>query len=318
MLTLFNLAVNFLTQACGATVVLCSATQPSLEETQHPLYQPPEEMVPYDADLWAAFRRTRLRYGGSFRLEEIPAFALGAMEGARSLLIICNTKKQAATLFNLLEDFDGECYHLSAAMCSAHRQQVLAEIRAALQVRRRVICVATQVIEAGVDISFSRVIRFTAGMESAVQAAGRCNRNGELEGGELAPVYLVRIVDEDLRRLSDMKEAQRATEELLEDFPRHPQDFDEDLASSSAIAYYYRCLYRNLNRSAGKLWNSRCPKRGLPYIACCRITGGMPIPSASPLVAIISTKPFSPRVPSFRYLMRKPWMCLFPMARAWS
>ena len=36
MLTLFNLAVNFLSEVCGATIVLCSATQPCLEAADHP------------------------------------------------------------------------------------------------------------------------------------------------------------------------------------------------------------------------------------------------------------------------------------------
>lgn len=46
MLTLFNLAVNFLSDICGATVVLCSATQPCLNAAAHPLIAEPKDMVP--------------------------------------------------------------------------------------------------------------------------------------------------------------------------------------------------------------------------------------------------------------------------------
>ena len=66
LLTLFNLAVNFLSAVCHATVVLCSATQPELERADHPICCAPAEMVPYDAGLWKPFDRTEIRYAGLF------------------------------------------------------------------------------------------------------------------------------------------------------------------------------------------------------------------------------------------------------------
>ena len=72
LLTLFNLAVQFLSEQCAATVVLCSATQPELECAAHPLREKPEEMVPRDETLWAAFHRTELIRLPDRRLEELP------------------------------------------------------------------------------------------------------------------------------------------------------------------------------------------------------------------------------------------------------
>ena len=244
MLSLFNLAVNFLSEVCGATVVLCSATQPCLEEARHPLANAPEDMVPHDAALWAPFRRTKLEDAGSCPLESIPQIVLDVLDESRSLLVVCNKKGEAERLYRMLSQSVPACFHLSAAMCMAHRRDMLRGLEEALRSKtEKVVCVSTQVIEAGVDISFERVIRLTAGMDSVVQSAGRCNRNGESAG--TAPVYLLRCADETMTHLPDIRRAQSATEELLAEYRQSPERFESDLFSDEAIRYYYRRLYRN-------------------------------------------------------------------------
>lgn len=247
LLTLFNLAVNFLSEICGATVVLCSATQPCLEALPHPLLYLPEEMVPYDEPLWSVFRRTAIQSAGVYRLEELPAFAEAILAEADSLLIICNKKSESETLFPLISKPDRACFHLSAAMCMAHRQAVLLQMRLALEAhQKKVVCISTQVIEAGVDISFQRVIRFAAGMDSIVQAAGRCNRNGDSE--KIAPVYVVQCAGENLGRLADIQRGQNATITLLNRFETAPEEFQFDLSSDAAIGFYYKRLYRSMDQ----------------------------------------------------------------------
>lgn len=244
MLTLFNLAVNFLSEICGATVVLCSATQPCLEKTAHPLARVPKDLVPYDPALWKAFRRTQIQNAGHMRLEDIPAFALEILENAGSLLIVCNKKVEAAYLYRNLSDSGFYCCHLSAAMCPAHRRAALATLQAALAAGKKTVCVSTQIIEAGVDISFERVIRLSAGMDSVIQAAGRCNRNGEQAGP--APVYLLQCQNENLARLPDIQRGKDATSELLAQYRQQPERFQSDLSSDEAIGYYYRRLYQEM------------------------------------------------------------------------
>ena len=252
MLTLFNLAMNFLTDICGATIVLCSATQPCLEEAVHPMEGALEELVPYDPALWAPFRRTHIVDAGTRQLEEIPDFVRGILEDTSSLLVVCNTKKQSRFLYEQLRQEGVVCLHLSAAMCQAHRKAVITQMNDALQNSRRggakVLCVSTQVIEAGVDISFGSVIRLTAGMDSAVQAAGRCNRNGESE--KPAPVYLLTCSDENLSVLQEIQDAKTAALQLLSAFRREPEVFNHDLASSAAIACYYKNLYGGMKGKA--------------------------------------------------------------------
>lgn len=244
MLTLFNLAVNFLAEICGATVVLCSATQPCLEKASHPLVSVPKDIVPYDPVLWKAFRRTQIQHAGTLRLEDIPAFALEILERSDSLLIVCNKKDEAAYLYRELSGRGFNCCHLSAAMCTAHRRAALASLQAALAAGEKTVCVSTQVIEAGVDISFGRVIRLSAGMDSVIQAAGRCNRSGEQ--AEPAPVYLVQCQNENLARLPDIQRGKDATGELLAQYRQRPDGFRNDLSSDEAIGYYYRRLYQEM------------------------------------------------------------------------
>lgn len=252
MLTLFNLAVNFLVQVCGATVVLCSATQPCLETADHPILGSPPELVSYDPTLWAPFRRTQLLDGGTRRLEEIPDFIRARLEGTSSLLVICNLKTQARFLYRQLQQQGLACFHLSAAMCQAHRKEVLQRMQRALQASReggpKVLCVSTQVIEAGVDVSFGSVIRLTAGMDNVIQAAGRCNRNGE--SADPARVYLLTCSDENLCRLREIEDAKTATLQLLSAFHRHPARFSEDLASDASITCYYKNLYGGMAQGA--------------------------------------------------------------------
>lgn len=249
MLTLFNLAVNYLSEICGTTIVLCSATQPSLEIVQHPLKCPPPEMVPWQEALWSVFRRTEIKSAGQYRLNEIPQLIKQVLSGCSSLLVVCNRKDEAAFLLDELRDVPCRRFHLSAAMCQAHRRETLHALQAALEAAlsggEKVLCISTQVIEAGVDISFQQVIRFAAGMDSVVQAAGRCNRHAESQ--EPAPVRIVLCSNERLERLEDIGRGKKATVSLLSAFADHPERFQNDLSGQEAIGFYYHQLYGSMN-----------------------------------------------------------------------
>lgn len=249
MLTLFNLAVNFLSEICGTTVVLCSATQPSLETVPHPLRQTPADIVRREESMWSVFKRTEIQDAGRYRMEELPGLIRNNLTDCGSLLVVCNKKDEASFLFKALSDDDLACFHLSAAMCAAHRRNVLQALELALAESRnggkKVLCVSTQVIEAGVDISFQRVIRMAAGMDSVIQSAGRCNRNAESSTPE--KVSIVQCADEKLSRLEDIQRGQTATIALLNAFKKSPERFNNDLAGDESIAFYYRQLYQRMD-----------------------------------------------------------------------
>lgn len=248
LLSLFNLTIRFLTEQCGATVVLCSATQPYLEGAQHPLFPPPENIVPYDPIIWNAFIRTRLEPSGELRLEELPDFIRTLMEDVDSLLVVCNKRSEAEFLFSKTKSDCYVSYHLSASMCMQHRRDVVAKLQTSLGRKEKTLCISTQVIEAGVDISFQRALRLTAGMDSIVQTAGRCNRNGESICP--CPVYIVNCSDERLGKLPDIQRGKTATIDLFNAFHCSQDRFYHDLASDSAIEYYYKAFYNDMNKKA--------------------------------------------------------------------
>lgn len=245
-ISMFNAAANFLAYCCGATVVLSSATQPCFEELKNGVKYS-GDIVPYDEKIFGVFKRTRLidktdPYG--MTADELADFAAEKAESVLSTLVICNTKNTALALFKALKQRKNgySVYHLSASMCMRHRTDVLEKIKNDLSAEKKVICVSTQIIEAGVDISFRRVIRVEAGMDSVAQAAGRCNRNGDF--GELCDVFVVNLKNgaENLKMLREIATAQRCTSALFGSFKKDEARFRGDLFSDESIREYYRLL----------------------------------------------------------------------------
>lgn len=247
MLSLFNLALNFLAKICNATIILCSATQPCFEKTMYPLDKSVKDLITLTKEQETVFKRVRLEYKGEMDCEELADFAAGILEENNSLLLVCNTKNEAAVMFNLLcsKIKDVKAFHISAGMCTAHRKETIKEMQEALENKQqKVLCVSTQVIEAGVDVSFTRVIRLLAGMDNIVQATGRENRNKEFDG--LAPGYIVRLKGEVLKGLSEIEAAKNAAANLLVKYKNNPQIYDDDLMSAKAVNEYYKSLYENV------------------------------------------------------------------------
>lgn len=247
MLSLFNLALNFLAKICNATIILCSATQPCFEKTMYPLDKSVKDLITLTKEQETVFKRVRLEYKGEMDCEELADFAAGILEENNSLLLVCNTKNEAAVMFNLLcsKIKDVKAFHISAGMCTAHRKETIKEMQEALENKQqKVLCVSTQVIEAGVDVSFARVIRLLAGMDNIVQATGRENRNREFDG--LAPGYIVRLKGEFLKGLSEIEDAKNAAADLLVKYKNSPKIYDNDLMSEKAINEYYKSLYENV------------------------------------------------------------------------
>lgn len=216
---LFNLAMNFLTHVCGSTVVLCSATQPCLEQAAYPILLDKQESMTADfqAD-FDAFRRTVLHSAGekSFSYEEAAKFCTQQYQENGNLLLVVNTKQAALTMFQKLKERNGASatvLHLSTNMCPAHRRTVIQQMREQLAAHQPLICVTTQLIEAGVDISFRCVVRSMSGLDHAAQAAGRCNRNGEYD---CCSVYLIQLEEEKLAAaLKQIEKEQEITKKIL-------------------------------------------------------------------------------------------------------
>ncbi len=171
-----------LTENFGVTVVLCTATQPALTAQSEFVqgFAQPTPIVP-EAEARAHFqalRRVRYRVEPDAWMWEQVA---GEMKrGGDSSLCVVNTRGHALALLDVL-DPNGDSpdvLHLSTLLCGAHRRRVLEEIRARLKHGPPVWVVSTQVIEAGVDVDFPKVLRAHGPLDRIIQAAGRCNREG--------------------------------------------------------------------------------------------------------------------------------------------
>lgn len=172
-------ALTELVRNYGATVVLCSATQPALDGL-FPKGINAKEIVQDPVALYDALKRVVVSNRGKLRNDELVVEVLRH----RQALCIVNTRAHARELFERLGGDEGH-YHLSAAMCPVHRAQRLGEIRERLRSDKPCRVISTQLVEAGVDVDFPVVIRAIAGIDSIAQAAGRCNREGLRDRGDV-------------------------------------------------------------------------------------------------------------------------------------
>jgi CRISPR-associated endonuclease/helicase Cas3 len=167
-----ELALNY-----GASIVLMTATQPALKDPDlKDGLRDVRELAPPDLGREPAFRRVTVQH----HAEPLDDTALAArLRTERQALCIVNSRRHARELYEAIRD-DDDAFHLSTLMCAAHRREVLAGLRQRLKAGAPVRLVSTSLIEAGVDISFPLVLRAEAGLDQVAQAAGRCNREGEL------------------------------------------------------------------------------------------------------------------------------------------
>ena len=173
-------AMASLAEQFRSTVVLCTATQPSLDDLLHTYAPscPVTELCPQTAALYSRFRRVCFRQAGTLTDEALAE----QLSGQAQVLCIVNSRKAAQSIFSLLPS-EGS-YHLSTLMIPAQRQSLLQEIRSRLKAGLPCRVVSTSLIEAGVDVDFPAVYRELAGLDSVMQAAGRCNREGRRAASE--------------------------------------------------------------------------------------------------------------------------------------
>lgn len=231
------------------------------------LKEPVQEVVPYDAKLFAPFDKVRYHWDLLRLSTEELAERLAQHE---SFLCIVNSRNDAAHLYAALkaQDKSGEgLIHLSRRMCSAHIQERLEEIRHRLKAGEPVRVVSTQLVEAGVDLDFPVVYRAMAGLDSVMQAAGRCNREGRMaEPGE---VYIFRL-DDGTDTLGEMSWAQGALEDLLDRLA------EQGAPQREEIERYYKAFYNDVDcfdnkkdkEVSKRLWgdyNDRCEELRFEY-----------------------------------------------------
>ena len=277
---LFCNVLNWLTTFGKSTAVLCTATQPLLGESSlqnfpegkresiaaRGLLRLPEnaEIMGKHQDLdklFADLSRVEIRFNekaGGWNVDEAGAFLLEQFQTTQSCLFIVNTKKWAQELYQYCQRQNvppEALFHLSTHQCAAHRKAIFDTIKARLENKQPVICISTQLIEAGVDISMACVIRALGGLDSIAQAAGRCNRHGEREGK--GQVWVLNLQEQDFTRiLPDIQAGKTHAERVFRDFAG--QDILQPAAMKRYFEYYFyqrsdEMAYSIKNSAAGSL-----------------------------------------------------------------
>lgn len=242
---LFDLAVNFLTKICDCTVVLCTATQPSLDDLKYPVFLDENSSMSGNfSEDFKAFKRTEINpviKDGGYTFDTAADFCMEKYKDNNSLLVVVNTKKAASELYGrisqlneeLPKDSKAEVIHLSTNMCPQHRRDMIAYIKNGISSKKRIICISTQLIEAGVDVSFDCVIRSLSGLDNIAQAAGRCNRNGERE---ISDVFVINISEESLTKLPEIERRAKIGRAVFD-------HFKGDLLGNETVSAYFKKFY---------------------------------------------------------------------------
>lgn len=223
-------AIAQLVENYGATAVLCTATQPALEsyfnEYAHDL-----KMQEICRDCFkeksSVFERVTIRNAGVLTMEQLKI----RLNKSNQILCIVNKKASAQKLYDFL---DGEGrYCLTTLIYPADRKRKIAEIKQRLIDGKPCKVISTSLIEAGVDLDFPVVYREEAGLDSLIQAAGRCNREGK-RPKEQSEVFLFSLERENN---PSMEQSRGALRETMRKY--------EKVNSSEAIAFYFQ-YYREL------------------------------------------------------------------------
>ncbi len=227
-------ATSELVRNYGCSAVLFTATQPALDPLFAELLPDylPRELCPRREEMYEQFRRVRFEYAGKLADEALSE----RLSTEKQVLCIVNRRDQAQALFRLLPE-EGR-FHLSTAMCPEDRREKLREIRTRLKAGKPCRVISTSLVEAGVDVDFPIVFRALAGLDSIIQAGGRCNREG-MPGVMNGVVY---IFESDRPAPKMLAQNISAAKKTLESY--------EDVASPAAIEAYFCELFAEKGMAA--------------------------------------------------------------------
>jgi CRISPR-associated endonuclease/helicase Cas3 len=251
---LFNNAINFLVEQCRSSVLLCTATQPLLDQVDTQkgalrLLRPGSELMDDHVEsLFDGLTRVEIldrRKAGGWTMDEVAALALKEVAASGSCLVVVNTKSAARSIYRLckVRAPDLPIYHLSTNMCPAHRKVRLSEIKTLLKPGSSspVLCVSTQLVEAGVDVDFGAAVRFTAGLDSIAQAAGRCNRHGLRPTGR---VHVINPAEDAAEMLKDIRIGKQSAERVLCEIAAGHADHNKNMVlSPDAMNRYFQYYF---------------------------------------------------------------------------
>lgn len=239
----FNQMINFLNVVCNADIILCTATQPALGDAVYPVcYSEPKYMIK-DAEIWfTRFERVKIHVpepGQKYTFESLGDEIICQLDTYRSILVILNTKSAVGKLYDILKAFPVHVEYLTTNLCAEHRSDKIEAVKKKLREgQERVVVVSTNLIEAGVDISFECVYRSMTGLDSLAQSAGRCNRNGEMASGVL---NLIQLEGENAGNMEELLRNTGVTGQILYDYRKIGSG--ESLLTPKWMDDYFKKVY---------------------------------------------------------------------------
>lgn len=262
----FNLMTNFLTHIMNCTIVHSTATSPSFDNREALSYPciygnnaggssiikpigTPE--VFSRVDYYSLLGRKQDK---NLNNEELVEHIKMQLQEEMSALIVLNTKRAVANLYeSLIKDTEFAdngvtIIYLTTNQCPKHRLDIITNIKERLRnirdsrEKRKIICVSTKLVEAGVDIDFDVVYRSLAGIDSIIQCGGRCNREGKKSSkGKL---FIFKYEDENLSYLPEIRKQREASETALKLISNEGLN-DGKIYIENACDYYFQKLYLN-------------------------------------------------------------------------
>lgn len=235
-----------LVRAYQVSVVFCTATQPAFEALK---ITGITEIITNPSRYYATLERVRYDQLPSERWSWVRVAQ--EMTASEQALCIVNTKKQARALFDALSTQE-HVFHLSTNMCGAHRLSTLETIKTRLKAKEPCRVVSTQLIEAGVDLDFPRALRAIGPLDSIAQAAGRCNREGELrdENGQLVLGRVTVFRPED-------DGAPRGVYEVAMGIAKNFLEDGADFNDPNTFKRYFQYLYAHTSTDANEVQKYR-------------------------------------------------------------
>lgn len=261
----FNLMMNFMKNIMYCNIVHCTATQPILNSESlnytvyygntnnnnhsivgnNLIYMPCFDRVEY-------YNLTGKNATNVMSTTDIINHVENTLKDFNSCLIVLNTKKAVKKLYDNLSNRmqDMKIVYLTTNLCAAHRLEIIKELQHLLidnrknKTQKKIICISTQLIEAGVDLDFDCVYRSMAGIDNLVQCAGRCNREGKLlkDGKYIrGKVYIINYDIENLAYLHDIKQTVDTSEEAIRSL--NIIDENAEISLDDIKSYYFNKYY---------------------------------------------------------------------------
>lgn len=219
-------AIGYITKWLNSKAIFLSATMPDYTSL-FSQFLPQNQICELISDkaCFSDFKNCQYNDLGKTDFEQVVQRALEF----DSSLIIVNSRKSAKLVYGMLCEKLTKKYHLSSYMTPEHRSRVIAQIKECLKNGEKLVVVSTSLVEAGVDFDFKAVFRQLAGLDSILQAGGRCNREGDLEKGS------VFIFETDEETKGDMQIRANITADILKKY--------SDITSFDCVTDYYNRLF---------------------------------------------------------------------------